>query len=196
MRSKNLFTGLLAAALAGASATAFAVENTSAFIDMERTFKEFYKTKTAQEKLDSLSEEYREEMEKMKDELVELDKEFQADREDSQNTALSEEARDAKRNAAEEKLIQVQEYKGKMQRYERLKSKQLEDQSRRIQNTIVEEIETAVKDYARSEGYKSVMDSSGRGRNGVKLIMYTDDAIDITDEVLEILNTGNPTPEG
>ena len=40
------------------------------------------------------------------------------------------------------------------------------------------------------------MDSSGRGRNGVKLIMYTDDAIDITDEVLEILNTGNPTPEG
>jgi outer membrane protein len=169
---------------------AFAAEQSVVFINLDRAFNEFYKTKLADTQLKQQADEFNDERKTLVTDYEKLQKEFGVIRDEAQNTALSDDVRTEKRNLAEEKLVEVRDYESRIRRFDESRRKQLDDQSRRMRKRIVEEIQQIVKDYAQTQGYQAVIDSSGQSLNGVEIILYTDPKIDITDTVLGLLNKG------
>jgi outer membrane protein len=191
-------TGALVAAVLAVLLSAGAVraaEDRIVFINLDRVFNEFYKTKLADAQLKEQADEFSEERGKLMKDYQEIQDAFKSAKEATQNTALNEEALNKKRDEAEDKLVQLQEYEGKIRRFDESRKKQLDDQSRRMRKRIVDEIRVAVQDYARAQGYLAVVDSSGQSLNGVESVLYVDGRADITDDILGTLNKGNPEPE-
>jgi outer membrane protein len=158
-------------------------------------FNDYYKTKLADQQLKEQAEDFNSE----RKQLVEVYEKFQEDfnklREESSNAALTETARDDLRKQAEEKLIELRDQEQKIRRFDETRRKQLEEQGRRMRKRIVEEIKEKVQTYARNQGFTAVIDISGQSLNGVTLVLYTDKKVDITVNVLELLNKGRETPQ-
>jgi outer membrane protein len=192
IRGKGVQKALAALAVAAAlgfGGTARAEEKV-VFVDMDKVFTDFYKTKLADAQLKDQAEEYKNERTKMVDDFKKLQDEFQDVRDEAQNTALSEEARNQKRNTAEEKLVELRETEAKIRRFEESRRRQLDEQMKRVRDKLVVEIKESLAGYAKAQGYTAVVDSSGENLNGVPTVMYFDAKNDITQVVIELLNTG------
>lgn len=185
---RSLAGWLLAAAL-GVAGTARA-EDRIVFVDMDKVFNEFYKTKLADAQLKDQAEEFKGERTKMVDEFQKLQDDFKAARDEAQNTALSEEARNKKRNAAEELLVELREREGKIRRFEESRRRQLDEQMKRVRDKLVVEIKETISTYVKSQGYTAALDSSGENLNGVSAVLYFDPKTDITTAIVDLLNTG------
>ncbi len=181
-------TACLAATLAGAQERRTGV----AFVNLDRCFNEYYKTRVADAQLKAQAREFEDELKNIAGELEKLQSEFNALREESLNSALSDEVRAAKRAAAEEKVLAIREQEGRVQSFRERRSKQLEEQSRRMRRGLVGEIKEVIQKYARDRGLTAVIDSSGTTFNGVEAVLYVDPRSDITDEILQELNKGAP----
>jgi len=160
------------------------------FIDLDRVFNEFYKTKLADAQLKEQADEFNEERRKMVEEYEAMNDRFTEAREQAQDIALSEDVRNRKRNEAEELLIEIRDFESRIQRFDQTRRKQLEDQGRRMRTRIVGEIQEEIQKYARSQGYQAVIDSSGQSLNAVEIILYIENRLDISAAMLDILNKG------
>lgn len=159
-------------------------------VDLDRAFNEYYKTKLADAQLKQQADEFNAERKKMIEEYEKLKEEFQKLRDDAQNLALSEAVRNAKRDEAEDKLIELRDYESRIQRFDELRRRQLDDQSRRMRKRIVEEIRQTINNYAKTQGYHFILDASAQSLNGVEILLYQDAKLDITDEIVNELNKG------
>lgn len=191
MHRSNLGRVAIAAALFGlCAASGFAAEKQIVFIDLDRAFNEFFKTKLADTQLKQQADEFNDERKTLVADFEKLQESFNKARDEAQNTALSEDARNEKRNEAEDKLVALREHEAKIRRFDESRRKQLDDQSRRMRKRIVDEILEAIKSYAQTEGLFAVVDSSAQSLNGVECILYNDAKADITDTILDVLNKG------
>jgi Skp family chaperone for outer membrane proteins len=158
-----------------------------AVLDMTRVTKSFPETKTAEQMLEKQAAEFEAEHEEMLEELEKLKEEFETIRKAAENNALSGEARDRKIEVAEEKLKELREQDAKIRETMQMRRKQINDQKTRMKQRIVEKIRAIVRDYADDNGYTLVLDSSSMGLNGIDTVVYSVDKVDITEDVLEII---------
>ena len=159
-------------------------------IDLDRAFNEFYKTKLADAQLKDQAEAFNEERKKLMRDREALAEEFKNYREEAGNTALTEAARDQLKIKAEEKLIELRDQESKIRNFDESRRKQLEEQGRRMRKRLVNEILEELDKFAKNEGLGAVIDTSGQSLNGVALVLYTDARLDITDDILAIMNQG------
>ncbi len=183
---------LTAVAMLGAAAPVFAQSDREriVFVDMNKVFDEFYKTKLAEGQLKEQEAEYRDELKKMVDKFKELQESFRQAREESEDRVLSEEARNSRRADAEEKLVELREMEGKIRRFEETRRRQIADQMKRVRDKLVVEIKETLAGYAKKEGFIAVYETSGDNLNGVPNILYFEPSRDITAALIELLNTG------
>ena len=191
---KHNMAGLWAAALIGCWSLAGvqAAETRIVFVNMDRLFGEFYKTKLADTQLKEQANQVMEERKKMMTDFEKLQQDFNKLRDDAQNTALNEDVRTQRRNAAEEKLVEVRDYESKIRRFDDTRSKQMKDQQQRMRKRIVDEIRDTIQAYARNQMYSAVMDTSGLTANGVEEVLYVEPRVDITNEIIDVLNRSRP----
>ncbi len=162
------------------------------FVNLDRIFNSFYKTKMADGQLKQQASEFNTERKKLTDDLEKLQQDYNAVHDEALNTALSDDVRDQKKTEAEDKIIEIRENQAKITRLDDSIRRQLGDQMRRMQKRIVDEIRLAIQNYARTEGVTAVLDSSALTPNGVEMAIYTDVKNDISDEIIEIINKGKP----
>lgn len=160
------------------------------FVDMERLFNEFDKTKMADSQLKKQAQEFAEERQKMIDAATALRDEFNELRSQAGDEALNEEAREEKKQQAEEKLVEFRNKEQEINEFNKLRAKQLEDQGKRMRENIVEEISSTVTRYARNNGYIAVIDSSAKSINSISTVLYVDSRYDVTDAIIALLNEG------
>lgn len=67
--------------------------------------------------------------------------------------------------------------------YQEAIQKQMQDEDKKITQTIINDINDYVKEYGKKKGYKIIFGASGGGN-----IMYADESADLTEEVLKGLN--------
>lgn len=158
------------------------------FADLDKVFSSYEKTRTAEAQLKKQAETIQEEHDEMVKAFEQLQEEFNEMREAAQNTLLSETARADKRNAAEEKLVEVREQESKIRRFDELKRRQLNEQSLRIRKDIVDEMQKIISAYAKREGFTLILDSSGQSLNNVPLVVFADVKLDVTDAIIAELN--------
>ena len=160
------------------------------FLDLDRVFNDYHKTKLADQQLKDQAEEFNDERKQLVEEYEELEETFNTVRAEAQNMALSEEVRNEKRDEAEERLIELRKKERNVRRFEENRRKQLEEQQRRMRKRIVKEIREVIETYARENSYSAVLDLSGQSLNGVETVIYADLKMDITDDIIEHLNKG------
>jgi Skp family chaperone for outer membrane proteins len=193
MKAKYVAVAMVLAMLSAVPVQA--LDGDWAFVDMERLFDGYYRTEQADAKLQEQAEEYNEERKEMFDKYEELQETFEQLRDDAQDMALSAETREEKRDEAEEMLIDIRKLERDIRRFEESRRKQLDEQQQRMREGIVAEIREIVETYARDHGYMAVVDSSGQSLNGVEVILYVDAKVDITTDILELLNKGHEVIE-
>ena len=192
MKHKMMRVLGVGALMLGLAGPALAAEGGFAYVDLDKVFDQFYKTKLADGQLKEQADQYREERTKMVDDFKKLQADFKTIRDESQNTALSEEARNTRRSEAEEKLVELRESENKIRRFEESRRRQLDEQTRRVRTKLVDEIKETLAVHAREKGYTAVLDASGENLNGVSTVLYYDSKADITDALISLLNKGKP----
>lgn len=192
MTHVNKIIAAALAALALTAVSAAAVEQRIVFVNMEKVFSEYYKTKLADAQLKTQADSFKAERKKLVGDFQVKQDKFNKLRDEAQNTALSEEARNKKRSEAEELLVDIRDTETKIRRYDDQKQKELDEQSRRMRKDIVGDIREQLTGYSRSQGYSAVFDSSGDSMNLVPLTLYNDPTADITDALVSLLNKGKP----
>ncbi|MDH3345820.1 MAG: OmpH family outer membrane protein, partial [Kiritimatiellaceae bacterium] len=182
--------GLIFVFLAGAASAADQI----VFIDLERAFNEFYKTKLAKSKVGI----QREDMEKEKsirvDEMTVINEEVDSLKKEARDMTLTQEVRDEKRILYEERLLDLRAAQKEIDEFVERREKQLQLQVSRMSQTIMDEISQTVIEYAKQEGILSVIDSSKR-QAAFGVFMYTHPDVDITEIILTLLNSKRPNTQ-
>jgi len=184
--SAGLIIAGLMAGLAGAADLKIAV------VDTARILKEYYKTELAEAHIQQQIDDFTAERDKLMAQHKKLKQEFEALRAETQNKALTEEAREKKKELAEEKLTAVIEFENTIRDKAASRKKELDGEGRKIQGELDKSIKAAIATCSQKGGYSMVLADGGLLGNGLESVLYVDPKMDITDEALKILNADKP----
>ena len=171
-------------------ASVSAGETKIAVVNGSRVLKEYYKTELADTHIQQQLGDFSAERDTLLAEHKRLKQDFESLRAEAQNKALTDEARDKKREQAEEKLAAVIEYEGTIRDKAASRKKQIEGEGRKIHGELAKAVKSAAQACAKKGGYNMVLESGGMLANGLEPVLYADPAVDITDEVIRLLNAG------
>jgi len=158
------------------------------FVNLDSVFTNYNKTKLAEAQLKEQSDEIKAELQELVDQLEKVQADYQGMKNQAQSTALSEDARSAKRAEAEEKLVELRDMENKIRRTEESAKRRMEEQSRRTQKRLVEEMNQLIREYAIARGYEAIIDSSGNTLNGLPAVVFFNPKLDVTEEIIYIVN--------
>jgi len=191
---KNTIAAFITMAALGLAVTASAQVPAGRIvtIDLNKVFNDYYRTPIASAKLketaDSFNKEHDDMMANYKKEIDELNKL----RDDQDKPEYTAEVRDQKRKAVADKLTETQKKQRDIDEYRTSHRKILEEQTQRMRQTILKEIQDVVDKEARDAGYQLVLDKSGNTLNGVPTVVFSQDTLEITDDIVKILNKNQP----
>lgn len=171
------------------SATVHAEDNT-AYVDLQEVFKRFYKTQLAQDQIRQQADDIKMEREEIEEEVKVMKEEIEVLRNDSRDETLSDDVRENKRNQLEEKLVDLQKKEQDMGDFEKLRIKQMEQQNTRMTKKLFDEIHDSIITYAKAQGFTAVIDRSAQSRIGTDVILFVSPQVDITADVLAVMNEG------
>ncbi len=161
------------------------------FIDLERVFNGFYKTQLAKSKVEVQTKDIEVEKQVMVEEMTAIDEEVDVLKKEARDTTLTEEIRDSKRLLYEEALLELREKQKEIEEFSARRQQQLQLQVTRMSQKIMDEIRQTVIEYAKAQGLMAVIDSSSR-RAAIGVFIYTHPDVDITEAVLNVLNSKRP----
>ena len=181
---KLLAWATVAASVASAGAAA---ELKIATVDLDKVFTAHPTTQAAEAELQKSEEGVQEEMDQIVAEGRGLQEAVAKLREAAKNPLLTEEARLQKRDEAEEKLTELQEFELRARRTQETKLKQMREKVLKSRQAIVDELMAAVNHFAEAGGYDLVLDKSGMTMNAVPMVAFSNPALDVTDKLIEYL---------
>jgi outer membrane protein len=95
---------------------------------------------------------------------------------EKERSSLSVKELELKQEILSNKQQQINSYQEAIQ-------KQIQEEDKKVTQTIINDINDFIKEYGKSKGYQIIFGASGGGN-----IMYADESTDLTDEVLKGLN--------
>ena len=191
----SFFRRLSSALLLLAGAAAFSAESRIAVIDLERVFREYYKSRIAEDVIRQQAAAYRTYLARLNEELRKLGEAARTAQSNALNIALApaekqkvEQEAIAARNAVREKEAEI-----------KLFVEERSSDMRRLENTkraeIMTEIRREVAKRASAEGFEFVFDRSGKTMNDQPALLFYPERCDITSSVLRELNRSRSQPE-
>ncbi|HVM50934.1 MAG TPA: OmpH family outer membrane protein [Candidatus Acidoferrum sp.] len=185
----KIIPGLLLVSLLTGSACA---QSRLATVDLRKVFDGYWKTKKADAQLKERAADMEKEHKTMLDDWKKGKEEYSSLLGDANNQVLSPEERDKRKKAAEDKLKQLKETEDTIAQYERQARTTLDEQRKRMRDSILEEIKTALTAKAKSAGYSLVIDTASESANNTPVVLYTNNENDMTQTVLDQLNANAP----
>lgn len=185
-----MLVGLL---LAGLMTGAGFAQGRVATIDLNKAFTNYWKKKEAEANLKEQQADMDKELKKILDDGKRAYDTYQKNLSDSNDQAVSTEERDKRRKLAEDKYKEANDLKESADQYRRQAVTRLQEQSKRVRETIVGEIKNVVVAKARAAGYTLVLDIAAESANMTPIVLYSNGEADITDAVLDQLNAAAPS---
>ncbi len=161
-------------------------------VDLRKLFDGYWKTKQAQQALNDRKAQLDQDDKTMRDGLKKGSDEYQKLLEQANDQAISSDERDRRKQAAADKLKQLQESKNALDNFERQAQVTLSEQGQRMRENILTEIKAAIAAQARKAGYTLVIDAAAETANATTAVVYTSGDNDLTADVLKRLNEGAP----
>jgi len=157
-------------------------------VDMNRTFREYNKTKDAEAKINDAKNQAKKEYDeradaykKALDDINNLNKQLEA-------PALSADAKAAKAKERDDKISNIKNMEREITEFRQTRERQLQEQALRMREGIVKEISEVVTEKVKAGNLDLVFDKSGNSLNGVPVLMYSRDSVDFTNDVITVLN--------
>jgi len=173
--------------LSGVSATAQSMVKVGS-VDMKKVFEQYYKTKDAEQRINEARNAAKKELEERMETYQKGVGEVKKLNEEIESPALSREAKETKSKARDEKVGELKNMEREIQEFRTTREKQLQEQSGRMRQGIVDDITKIVNEKVKADNYDLVFDKSGMSLNGVPVVMWAKDAYDFTDIVVAGLN--------
>ncbi len=167
-------------------------------VDMKKVFESYYKTKDAEARINEARNSAKKELDDRMETYQKGVQEVGKLNEEINSPALSKESKDTKSKSRDEKIAELKGMEREIQEFRATREKQLQEQSARMRQGIVEDINKIVQDRVKSENYDMVVDSSGMSLNGVPVVMFVKESYDFTEVVVTALNknrSSEPEPE-
>lgn len=185
----KIIPGLLLVSLLSSSAWA---QGRLATVDLRKVFDGYWKTKKADAQLKERAADMEKEHKTMLDDWKKGKEEYSTLLGDANNQVLSPEERDKRKKSAEDKLKQLKETEDTIQQYERQARTTLDEQRKRMRDSILEEIKTALTSKAKTAGYSLVINIAAESANTTPVVLYCNNENDMTMAVLDQLNANAP----
>jgi outer membrane protein len=157
-------------------------------VDMNKTFREYNKTKDAEAKINDAKNQAKKEYDeradtykKALDDVNNLNKQLEA-------PALSADAKAQKAKERDDKISNIKNMEREITEFRQTRERQLQEQALRMREGIVKEITDVVMERVKSNNLDLVFDKSGNSLNGVPVLMYSRDSVDFTNDVIANLN--------
>ena len=191
---KILFVALM---MIGGLATSVSAENPKmATVDMQKLFKEYHRTITAQKRFNIEYARIQKGINERGESMNRMRRMLGAIAEQIKTGKLTEEEKSNKESEA--KLI-AQELKmmgSEVQRFSDQEKRKVAQLKAASMQGIMQEIRLKVIDHSKEQGYDFVFDKSGKNTNQVSFFIYLKDAKDITANMLKELNKFAPGADG
>src|ERR1700693_111522 len=157
-------------------------------VDMNRTFREYNKTKDAEAKINDAKNQAKKEYDeradaykKALDDVNNLNKQLEA-------PALSADAKTQKAKERDDKIANIKNMEREITEFRQTRERQLQEQAMRMREGIVKEITDVVMEKVKANRMDLVFDKSGMSLNGVPVLMYAPDNVDFTGDIITVLN--------
>ena len=157
-------------------------------VDMNRTFRDYSKTKDAEAKINEAKNQAKKEYDERADSYKKALDEINNLNKQLDNAALSADAKTQKAKERDDKIANIKNMEREITEFRQTRERQLQEQALRMREGIVKEITDVVMDKVKANHFDLVFDKSGNSLNGVPLLMYAPDNLDFTDDVLAVLN--------
>lgn len=194
MKRTRLTVAVTAALLGWTMAASAQTVSRIVTVDMQKIFDAYYKTPTARGKLEETRDKFTDELKVKQEQLKKSVDELNQLREDQDRPEYTAEVKEQKRKALNDKLAEIQRLQRDFNDFRGQHQKILEDQSTRMRQSILREITDVIVTEAKGAGYTLVLDKSGNTLNGIPTVLFAQDATDITDDIIKILNKNAPPP--
>ncbi|MEQ1859405.1 MAG: OmpH family outer membrane protein [Chthoniobacteraceae bacterium] len=186
---KYLVPSFLAAALLAFAGTAHAQSMVKiGTVDMKKIFEGYYKTKDAEQRINEARNQAKKELEERMETGQKAMAEVNKLNAEIDNPALSREAKETKSKVRDERLAELKNMDREITEFRQTREKQLQEQSGRMRQGIVDDITKVVGEKVKAESFDLVFDKSGMSFNGVSVVMNAKESYDFTDSVITILN--------
>lgn len=172
-----------------AGAVTAAAEDKVGIVDAQAAIKQYYKTQSATDTLRKLGDELQDAQRRMVAKLGEMDEAVKKAILESNDKALSEEARSKKREAAEEKLADLKEFEIQVRKSDLDNRRKMEEQQSLMLKPIIQEVKGVVAEVAKEQGLILVLDGS---ESNLGAVFYFEKRLDITEAVVKRLNKDAP----
>jgi Skp family chaperone for outer membrane proteins len=167
-------------------------QNKIATVDLRKLFDGYWKKQQAQTVLNDRQAQFIKDAKSLSDDLKKGGDEYQKLLEQANDQALSTDQRDKYKQAAADKLKQLQDAKNAMDQFEHQAQITLSEQSQRMRENVLSDIKVAVTAQAKVAGCSLVIDAAAETANATTAVIYSTGENDLTDEVFKYLNAGAP----
>jgi Skp family chaperone for outer membrane proteins len=161
-------------------------------VDLNEVFNKYYKTPIASAKLKDTAEQYNKEHEEMLAEYRKQVDELNKLRDEQEKTEYTPEVREQKKKAFQEKLAETQKTQRDIEDFRASHRQILEQQTQRMRQGILKEVNDVITKEARDKGYAFVLDKSGNSLNQVPVVIFSQESSDITEDIIRTLNKNKP----
>ena len=205
----RLLAGMLVLLAATAGISAAAAERPAphrriGVVDLGRIFKEYYKSRIAEEAIRRQGETYRKYLGQLEEQRKKLIVEERVARLNAQNIALSTEEQQKAAAAERDAVNLVREKQAEIELYVQSRRDAIRALEKRKREEIMSDIHAEIRRRAVAEGYDFVFDRSGHTTNDQPALILAPPDADFTDSVIRELNrtaaapakTPSPIPAG
>lgn len=183
---KNLFVfGAMLLAL-----FSYAGTSNIAVVDLEKVFREYYKSKIAEDQIRRQAGAYRSYLERLNTQLKEAQTNAANARADALNLGLSATERTKAEQRAAAAIRAVSEKRAEIELYTSGRAKDMQKLEADKRGEIMSDIRAELRRRAAAGGYDFVFDVSGKTTNNQPAILLYPEKHDLTREVINSLNRG------
>ena len=161
-----------------------------AVVDLEKVFREYYKSKIAEDQIRRQASAYRSYLERLNTQLKEAQTKASNARADALNLGLSASERTKAEQRAAAAIREVSEKRAEIELYTSGRAKDMQKLEADKREEIMRDIRAELRRRAAAGGYSFVFDSSGRTTNNQPALLIYPEKHDLTSEVIKALNRG------
>jgi outer membrane protein len=157
-------------------------------VDVERAFKEYNKTKDAEQKAKDAANAARKEYDDRAEDYKKAVGEINNLNNQLESPTLSADKKAQTAKDRDDKIAKIKNMEREISDFRQMRERQLQEQFVRMREGIVKEITDVVMDKVKANNLDLVFDKSGMSINRVPFLMYSNDNIDFTNDVIAVLN--------
>ncbi len=182
---RNSILGVLLMTLV--SGTAWA-ETKIATVDFKKVYENYWKKQQSEKIIKEMKDDATKEHNNQLAELKKVNEEYQNIQSTAADPALSQDEREKRKKAAEDKLRQLRDMDSILKDYDRNAEIRIREQIDRTMSRMVEEIRSVITAKAKAAGFSLVIDVAAVSGVGTPVVFYTNNENDLTEGVITALN--------